>query len=127
MQFLLHSFKFCFKFECLWLGKRSKFDNEWNHIMFLLFRSVFNLKIGLMASNCRWMVRRREKFVPKTKMYQLKLNNVLFSVRTVWRCVSNKMLYRHNLDCLISSCDVRFITKINVLLHKANQNSIPSS
>ena len=51
--------------------------------------------------------------MPKTKMYQLKLNNVLFFVRTVWRSVSNKMLYRHNLDCLISSCDVRFMTKIN--------------
>ena len=60
--------------------------------------------------------------MPKTKMYQLKLNNVLFFVRTVWRSVSNKMLYRHNLDCLISSCDVRFMTKINVLLQRANQN-----
>ena len=63
----------------------------------------------------------------KNQNVSIKIEQCSFSVRTVWRCVSNKMLYRHNLDCLISSCDVRFITKINVLLHKANQNSIPSS
>ena len=85
--------------------------------------SMLNLKIGLMASNCRWMVRRRVKEdCAKNQNVSIKVEQCSFFMRTVWRFVSNKMLYRHNLDCLISSCDVRFMTKINVLLQRANQN-----